>query len=209
MPLRSLSIPIFLLTIFLFNEEPHDNNMSLARVHINGGSYLIVHGKTNLTKFRCQYLKSLSDTLFVRIVNDETEELILENASISLGVTEFDCGNKLINKDFQKLMRVVEFPELKVEALGIRLNKDDQIRGNSNQHGAVYSVNTRITIAGKQNDYLLEVEELANASPDTYSGSLHLNIRDFGLTPPRKFLGLMKVQENVDIDFYLKLSFLD
>lgn len=41
------------------------------------------------------------------------------------------------------------------------------------------------------------------------AGKSFSRIRDFGLIPPRKLLGLMKVNENVHIDFYLNLSFSD
>ena len=210
MPIKLFSLPIVLFTAFLFKNEPHRNNTPSVTVHINGGSYLTVHGKTNINKFHCRYTKSLSDTLHVGIIDDETDKLVLENASINLGVMQFDCGNKLINKDFQKLLQAGDFPELKIEVLGVRLKEDIETKQTLEPaQGAISSANIRITIAGKQNEYQLEVDQPANSQAGTYSGSLHINIRDFGLIPPRKFLGLMKVNEKVDIDFFMILSFLD
>lgn len=208
--MRSFSLLIVLFTTFLFNNEPRKDKISLVTIHINGGSYLKIHGRTNLNKFHCQYIKSLSDTLLVTITRDETDKLILENADISLNVLQFDCGNGLINKDFRKLLRAKDFPLIKIEALDIE-SDDKSLKKQGSNEGmiALSSAHLKITIAGKENDYELAVDEPEGAGNGTYSGTLQINIRDFGLTPPRKFLGLMKVNEKVDIDFYLKLSFLD
>lgn len=210
MSIKSFLILIVSFATLLCNDEPHKHNTPLVKVHINGGSYLIVHGRTNLTKFHCQYVKSLSDTLLVRVVPQEPNKLLLEHADINLRVMQFDYGNKLITKDFQKLLQVQDFPELKIEALDIASGEDLLKSQNQKQHtGMISSAKISVTIAGRQNEYNLEVNEPANGSPRTYSGSLHINIRDFGLIPPRKLLGLMKVNENVHIDFYLNLSFSD
>ena len=210
MLIRSFSIPFILLAALLLNYEHGKPETRQVKVQINKGSYLIAHGRTNLTKFHCQYIKSLSDTLLVMITRDERNKLILKNAEISLSVMEFDCGNKLITKDFRKLLQASDFPELKVEAIDIQSTKSLHENQNPEQYqSAISSAKISVTIAGRQHDYQLEIREPVNSHRGIYSGTLHVNIRDFGLVPPRKMLGLMKVNEKVDIDFYLNLSFSD
>lgn len=208
--MRLFSIPIVLFSALLFYNGPQANMIPLVKIYINGGSYLKIHGKTNLNRFHCQYIKSFSDTLSVRIIKEESNKLTLENAGISLNVLQFDCGNDPINRDFQRLLRAEDFPTLKIEALGIESNEEVHQRQKSMQNmGILSSAHIRITIAGKQNDYYLAVNEPEGEGKRTYSGSLQIDIRDFELTPPRKLLGLMQVNEKVNIDVYLKLSFPD
>ena len=57
-------------------------------------------------------------------------------------------------------------------------------------------------IAGKSNTYTMPV--LVNA--DGYKGKLKMNIRDFGLVPPKKALGLIEVDEMIEVQFDLKVA---
>lgn len=194
-----------LFIVLLFGVEPAGNRMSPVKIYIDEGSHLTIHGQTNLNKFHCQYIETLSDTLSIEVIRDDTHVLTFENARLSLKIMKFDCGNNLINGDFQELLGADGFPELMIEALGIRSIEPSYEKHSLKPVREILSAQIRITIAGNQNDYDLEVSQPETTDQDTYTGSLRVDIRDFGLTPPKKLLGLMQVNQIVDIDFYLKL----
>ncbi|MDX1762467.1 MAG: YceI family protein, partial [Christiangramia sp.] len=58
-----------------------------------------------------------------------------------------------------------------------------------------------VKLAGKVNNYDLPVQ----INKDRFKGKFTLNIRDFGLEPPQKALGLIQVDEKIEIRFDLKI----
>lgn len=60
----------------------------------------------------------------------------------------------------------------------------------------------KINIGGKENTYLVPVT-IDNTDTNRFAGKLKLDIRDFGLEPPKKFLGLIVIKEDIEINFNL------
>ncbi|MGA8855335.1 MAG: YceI family protein, partial [Christiangramia sp.] len=59
-----------------------------------------------------------------------------------------------------------------------------------------------VKLAGKTNHYNLPVM----INEDRFKGKFKMNIRDFGLEPPKKALGLIEVDEQIEVQFDLKVS---
>ena len=60
-------------------------------------------------------------------------------------------------------------------------------------------------IAGVEKEYLVPV--IFNSNTNNVKGQLKLNIKDFKLKSPKKLLGMVVVNDNVEINFNLFLQF--
>jgi hypothetical protein len=60
-----------------------------------------------------------------------------------------------------------------------------------------------ITITGITKYYSIPISFTNNGDLYTVNGNKKLSIRDFGLTPQNKMMGLIKVSEWIDIDFHM------
>jgi hypothetical protein len=59
-----------------------------------------------------------------------------------------------------------------------------------------------VKLAGKENHYDLPVQ----IDEEQFIGKFKMNIRDFGLEPPKKALGLIEVDEEIEVQFNMKVS---
>jgi hypothetical protein len=62
-----------------------------------------------------------------------------------------------------------------------------------------------VKIAGVEKEYLVPVTY--NQTTNNVKGHLKLNIKDFKLKSPKKLLGMVVVNENVEINFNLFLQY--
>ncbi|RTL13723.1 MAG: YceI family protein [Flavobacteriaceae bacterium] len=62
-----------------------------------------------------------------------------------------------------------------------------------------------VKIAGVEKEYLVPV--IFNTNTNNVKGQLKLNIKDFKLKSPKKLLGMVVVNDHVDINFNLFLQY--
>ena len=178
--------------VFLFSLKGWtQNGFDSKSIEILQNSELSITGDTNISKFGCNfntfYLEQCKNVVYHR--NGNT--INFKNAVLSLRNEGFDCGNKAINKDFNSLLQTKEYPKITLELTEINLYNVN--RGNAF---------VKIIIAGKDKVYLVPVEIIAGPA-NRFIGKLKLDIRDFGLQPPKKLLGLIVIKEEIEINFDL------
>jgi hypothetical protein len=186
---------LFLLSCWLPVAEINRN----VTVIIEPGSYLKINGSTNVNHFSCSYTGEIGqDTMNVGAIQKSNGTITLDRAILNVEVDRFDCGNQVMNKDFRSLLEYEEHPMLRLHILSIAMPEKGQ-----DQHTAMAKV--RFTIAGENETYQLPVRLMGEQKANIYRGEKVLDITDFRLTPPRKFLGMIVVDEEVVIDFQLNL----
>jgi hypothetical protein len=168
---------------------------------IEKDSNLYFEGRSNVSSFSCgitEYLRP--DTLcFYR---EELRQPVLSvKGGLTINVNRFDCQQKYMNKDLLKTLKANECPELKI-ALQTIGNFSGALR---NIKGIVI-----ITLAGvtrtMEVDYTVQYIDQNNIRLQGYRQVL---FSDFGLTPPRKLAGLVKVEEQINVRFRLALRLLN
>lgn len=163
---------------------------AVKTVQILASSELSIKGDTNISEFGCEF-----NTLYLEQCNEivysqEGNHLNFKNAVLTLKNEGFDCGNKGINKDFHALLNTKEYPKITLELTDIILDKDEG------------EASVKINIAGKENIYNVPIAIFTTAT-NRFVGKLKLDIKDFGLEPPTKFLGLIVIKEEIEINFNL------
>jgi hypothetical protein len=168
---------IFLLT---FNFHHENERLVIQEKEI------IVSGNTTLGKFHCAYKGTgLKDTL--SFVNNQSTDAFL----FQIDVAEFGCGNPLLNNDFRKTIKAKEFPQAIVKVTHLKKVQDG------------YRCDLHLGIAGKRlffKDFLLQSQD------NKLSGQLDLHFDALGLDPPKKFGGLIKVDEILSLSLSMRYT---
>jgi hypothetical protein len=146
---------------------------------------ITVSGQTSIGGFNCDYQKNgLKDTLYIDH-SQKKKELIFE-----IPVRDFSCGNFLLNRDFRNTIKAEEYPTAKV-----KVNNLISSYGN-------YSCDLHVEIVGKK---LFYDDLILKRSIDGVVAHLVLSFEELELKAPQKFGGLVKVEEELRLEF--KLSF--
>lgn len=139
-----------------------------------------ITGASTVGKYNCSNTYSKIDTVYLNSKKN--------NFNTEIKMSDFDCGNKIMTKDLQGTVQVKKFPTSTVFLSDIR------------SYGKNYKCNLTFLITNKTLKYKDFI--LYNAE-DKIHGSLNLNFSDIELTPPVKMAGLIKVKDQIAINFSL------
>jgi hypothetical protein len=164
---------------------------------IQKSSNLRIEGKSNINSFRCDITEHLTpDTLYF-YRDDQSCKPIPIKGGLSIHIKRFDCHQKYITNDLRKTLKADEQPILKIELLNIGYYNGDagDIKGwvNISLAGVVKTAEINYTVKNGQPGQL----ELL--------GTRKISFSDFGLKPPQKLAGLIKVEEELNVRFQLML----
>ncbi|GHE70409.1 hypothetical protein [Roseivirga thermotolerans] len=152
------------------------------------GKSITIQGQTSLGKFACTYSEiHQPEAAFIRNGANSIPVLFLE-----LLIEDFDCGNKILNKDFRETLRAAEHP-----SIGISV---DNFRKIENYYLSTVS----LTLGGKVSE-LLELRFIKiDKHGNTYLKSeFKLSTSSFELSPPKKLFGLIKLRETLEVSICL------
>ncbi|KJD34500.1 hypothetical protein PK35_01530 [Tamlana nanhaiensis] len=164
-------------------------------IFVKPESSLVINGKTNVNTFNCTYnIENLNQPIPVNFVAN-SNKLIFKNTYLPLVNVYFDCGNKMMNKDFRTLLKSEDHPKIY-----LRLKEITTI--NANHLTALIA----LELAGKTKLYSIPVTFQLNNSIININGKINIDLYDFNLEPPKKFLGMVAVNNNIDVNFNLFLE---
>ncbi len=186
-------LSILLLGLLAFTPAKRNNYNDLSLVF---SSSINISGKSNIRPFSCKSSTIYKqDTLIIRYMKKDNI-YNLENASIEIDLNGFDCGNSFLDKDFGKLLQKDKYPTLKIYLNQITLN--ETMEPEKILPGVADFV---IGIAGVNKCYITKFYSSIINGIWLVEGELELSISDFNLTPPKKLLGLVKISEEILIEF--------
>jgi polyisoprenoid-binding protein YceI len=100
-----------------------------------------------------------------------------------------------VDKNMHKALKAEEFPQIRFR-LGAMTAAAD---------GAYRAVG-RLTIAGVEKEVTLDIKATASGSALTVSGTTDLLMTDYGITPPKALMGMLKTDPKVKIRIELVLD---
>ncbi|MCU0380105.1 MAG: hypothetical protein MUE58_02855 [Chitinophagaceae bacterium] len=164
---------------------------------VESGSLLNIEGSSNINRFTChirQYLQS--DTLrWVR--DDRAKKLVFRNSAVNIDISQFDCHQKYITSDLRKTLRADKYPQLRIHFLSMDdltwVQEGQKVRGQVN-----------IELAGHIKRYDMEytvIHEQGNRF--RLCGSKQILFSDFNLVPPGKLAGLVRINQEIKVNFEL------
>jgi hypothetical protein len=161
---------------------------------------LKVNGSTNINKFSCvipEYTKP--DTLLFYKANKD--EPIKITGSLALDVQKFDCKNAMMTSDLRKTLKAKRYPKIIIRFLNlshypISSFKESLITGAVTIEiaGTVkrFDIDYRYTMTG---DKVLKL-----------IGTKQVKFSDFDIDPPKKLGGMIKTNDELDVEFSLYIK---
>lgn len=157
-----------------------------------------IDGSTNVNQFHFYY--------------DQPQEENFSLASLSTGsvvdasslvfyvpVNKIDASNPAMLDDFKELLKASKYPKIRITI------RDDEL-ANLFAAQRVDNIPLAITIAGVTNDYDTPVEIVNNEENRVVvKGRTRIQLTDYNISPPRRFLGMIRVKDEVFINFEIKL----
>jgi len=114
---------------------------------------------------------------------------------LKIPVEKFDCENDLLREDFLNTLKYREHPEIAIHI--------DHLVFNAMKKGSDWKdMEARIQMGGleRQQKIHYKMEYPASGEVIMYGKAL-LNMQDYGIKPKSRFMGLIRVNELVEIDF--------
>ena len=168
-------------------------NPGLEKWNLASNSNVAIQGDSNVTDFTCNLNKIQNHpAVWISRKNNVME---FSNSIILLPGEKFQCDNALITSDFRDMIKIKEYPQIKIKMVRIDHLKHKTPTGIMD-----------ISIAGttKRKEWGLKVSE--KTGHIHISGSNKLNLKEFNLKAPNKMFGLVKIEDVITIDFNFYLS---
>lgn len=163
-------------------------------------SKVVIHGKTNVNSFQCSSARyCASDTLVLQEGGATKPQFI--KGFVGLEAAGFDCGLALMTADFSKTIKVKQYPIIGIEFKSFERQPnfgcaEEKFKGVMTVH--LTGVSKTVVV-----DCTLET---------TPTGLFHLKgakffkFADFNLIPPKRMMGMVSVQEDIQVQFHLVLK---
>jgi hypothetical protein len=197
--LTRTALPV-LLTMFLFAFPVYRVNgqAELTALNTSCNNYIRINGSTNINTFSLdQFVPEdiICGTGNSRWIRLPDEEVYL----IRVPVRNFHTSNKLVYRDFLALIDVQEHPYISIFM--------EEAEFQKLLHDKRFSMpRIGITVAGHTRYYNIPCR-VSNCLDGKIAVSGHktLKLTDFKLAPPEKTLGLIKVHDELNINFEFSL----
>jgi hypothetical protein len=193
-------LPIkFLILVSLYALRP--SHPEMIRWRVDKTSTLSIAGSTNINHFCCEVTEYTGpDTLTTLKGSNlaETPGIVLKGA-LRINIADFDCSNRMMTSEFKHTLKYQQYPQLIITFLS--LEKLPSATTNESVKGWV-----AIDLAGTCRKFELDYSSCRGSTGDILLiGARTFGFSDFGLTPPRKMAGLVRVNDRLDVRFRLHL----
>jgi hypothetical protein len=170
---------ILILVFLLLFSPKYQERKDLVIIH----QRILVSGYTSIGKFNCDFSRVGSiDTLKFNSPKD------LKAMEFQIPVKSFSCGNFILNNDFRSTLKADEFPFAKV------------VVSNFREKSGKFYCHLFLDLVGKKLEFPdLELEK----SKEGLNGKLILDFDRLNLSPPSKLGGLVKVENQLDLELLL------
>lgn len=187
------------LLVIWFLIDTSSSAQTLFSAELLKNSSLTISGSTNIVPFKLfQNGEKLSRGKLTIAAAQSQNKITLSQNQLSVVVKNFVSNNPMALRDFLKLLKSDTYPTLQVQLNYLDLRpfseKEESYSGN-----ALVS----ITITGITRHYSIPISLNNIGDLYTVNGIKKLSIRDFGLTPQTKMMGVIKVNEWINIDFHM------
>jgi hypothetical protein len=160
-------------------------------------NFLVINGESNINKFSFSYMTPV----LIR-GNDSVKGAEYERIDFRIPVHQFKPGNPRMYDDFLSLLKAKEYPYITISLLTGNFSMERKSEISRNERIAV-------TIAGVTREYTVDCA-LAHCNEDlVLNGMQTIRLTDFGLNPPVRLSGIVKVENEIKVRFGFIVNFTD
>lgn len=188
---------ILMISAFTSGEEAP---LLMHRFIVQPSSKLVISGKTNVNSFQCSSLYCGRDTLVLREGGPGVKP-IFEKGYVGLDASAFNCGMQLMTNDFGKTIKSKEYPSIVIDFISF---ERVPVYGCTEER---FKGKLKISLGGVTNSFDVDCSIEAKSN-----GLIHLKggrnfvFSDFKLHAPTRMMGMVKVEESLDVNFHLVLK---
>jgi hypothetical protein len=200
-----LTILFFVLSGFINIAPDFTKDFKNISYQIRPSSTLEVNGKTNINSFSCASKEQFSKKKLSYKIEEGLPIIHFQNTALKINTLQLDCGRKLITKDLHKLLKIKEYPEITISLI-------EAINADCNDLTACdrwvdFEIRTDITITCETQAVIIPAQ-VKKIDVDSYRvvGNTSLQLCAFKLEPPTAMMGLVKVDDVIEINFDLYLD---
>lgn len=192
----ALILPVLAGGITGVNAQVNGNGPEFTSVILSNESKLTINGQSNVTDFTCVSKHDLEDDSLSFRYQYQGTDVELTGKPLVLKVDNFDCGKRGINRDFRKTLKHKDYPQIKIELI--------ELNGRKSPEALPTTAEVNIELAGVSRNYTIELSEVMLFDERTrVKGQKSLKMSDFDLDPPSPLFGLIKIHDEMLIDFNL------
>jgi len=188
-----------IILLFLILSYHFASSQNTITVDIQNESYLTLVGSTNIASFLLiQKGDKIANKKIVIPVSLNKGQINFGQNQLALSVINFSSDNPIAYHDFMQLLKVKQYPQLFVQLQNMSMLP------TTNKAATTMNGNAEITITitGVAKNYQIPFTTFRVGDLVTVEGTHKFSIRDFGLIPPTKLMGLVRTSEIVDIKFH-------
>jgi hypothetical protein len=187
----------FIFCILPLFAYPGSGNMYTYQVRDN--SWVSLSGTTNVNSFTCTSHGDIPRGFILADILPGSNAIYFTDAQLGLKVASFDCQNRMMNKDLHEALGGTKSPYISIDLVEIRPHESVK-RGDEGKVRATVVIN----INGQKKHTDITVDFRQGPTFDmVIAGSRKLKMSDFGIDPPSPALGLVRVRDEVTIQFHL------
>ncbi|PKB16054.1 hypothetical protein CLU82_1169 [Flavobacterium sp. 5] len=138
-------------------------------------------GNSTIGKFNCSNSFPYKDTIYL---NSNIKNSLKSEISMS----DFECGNRIMNKDLKTTVKSTKFPKSTVTITNIK----------------PFGINYKCNLNFRITDKTLSLQNMIlKNNKESLEGSVEVKFSDIALEPPTKMGGIIKVKDEFVIHFNL------
>ena len=158
-------------------------------------NFLVINGESNINKFSFSYMAPV-----LTRGDDASKGAEYERIDFKIPVHQFKSGNPRMYDDFLSLLKAKEYPYIIISLLTENFSGEGKSGISRNERIAV-------TIAGVTREYTVDCA-LAHCNEDLIvNGIQTVRLTDFGLIPPVRLSGIVKVENEINVRFGFIVNF--
>lgn len=189
---------ILLLSILLMASAP-DGTREVV-VSLQPESSISIHGKSNINTFDFIQSGVFTEPSIKVSLNQNMQGLLTNSVSLPVDVRKFTCSNKKMLDDFLDLLNAEKYPVMNITVHKINVKTEKTSTDKDFYTGTVI---VSITLAGVTSLYSIPFDAVSTSDRFVILGEKILRFSDFKLTPPVKFMGLIKVKNELHVQLKL------
>ena len=131
----------------------------------------------------------------------QREDRFFIKGFVGLEASSFDCGMAVMTKDFGKAIKALEYP-----VIGIDFKSFERVP-NYSRSLEKFKGTLAISMGGISRTFDMDCTVEVNSNGIiNLKGGRTFQFSDFNLSAPKKMMGIIKVDNNLDVQFHLVLK---
>lgn len=190
------------ILILLLPAIAYPGSGAMYTYQVREESWVSLSGSTNINAFTCISQGDIPRGFIMADMLPGSNAIYFTDAQLGLKVATFDCKNRLMNKDLHEALGGPSSPYISIDLVEIRPHESV----NRTNAGKVRA-SVVIQINGQRKHTDIDVNFRQGSAFDmVIAGSKKLKMSDFGIDPPSPALGLVRVRDEVTIQFHLMVE---